>query len=59
MIAMFQTVVEPVMIALVIVVCLAVPKVWVQTILNKRDIDNHNEKINVIFHIIDTISTDV
>lgn len=40
-------------------VCFAVPKVWVNSILNRRDIDRQEKKNSGIFERLDKISNDV
>jgi hypothetical protein len=55
----FGNLIEPIVIGLSLAVFLALPKVWVQTILNKRDIEKHDNKFNGLFERVDSMSSDV
>lgn len=51
--------VQPIIVGLSLAVFLAVPKIWVQTILNSRDIEKHDAKFNGLFNRVDSMSKDV
>lgn len=50
---------EPVLIGITLAVCFAVPRIWMLTIQNNRDIQRSDKKVDALFERMDKMSSDV